>query len=173
MSTYSSVRTQGGAITIFICMMMLIFMTLMVVSAYSISTVNLQSVSNAQAREESIAAAQSVIEQVVASSFTDNPTVAALDDFPVDINNDGINDYWVDLAVPVCVRATRANTKTASSVTLPGMTAVDAWNTIWELDAIAVATDPDGVRGDTGARVRVRQGVRKLLSELEKDLVCS
>jgi hypothetical protein len=91
----------------------------------------------------------------------------------VDINNDGINDYWVDLAVPVCVRATRANTKTASSVTLPGMTAVDAWNTIWELDAIAVATDPDGVRGDTGASVRVRQGVRKLLSELEKDLVCS
>ena len=173
MNTFSSVRTQSGAITIFICMMMLIFMTLMVVSAYSISTVNLQSVGNAQAREESIAAAQSVIEQVVASSFTDNPAVAALDDFPVDINNDGTNDYWVDLAEPTCVRATRANTKTASSVTLPGMTAVDAWNTIWELDATAVATDPDGIRGDTGASVRVRQGVRKLLSELEKDFVCS
>jgi len=169
----STSRRQRGAITIFICMVMLLFMTLMVVTAFSMSTVNLQSVSNVQAREEATAAAQSVIEQVVASSFTENPASAALVDFPVDVNGDGTDDYWVDLAVPVCVRATRANTSTASSVTLPGMTAVDAWNTIWELDAIATATDPGGLVGDTGASVRIKQGVRKLLSEVQKDLVCS
>lgn len=159
-------RAQGGAITIFICMMMLIFMTLMVVTAFTISNVNLQAVGNAQVREEAVSAAQAVIEQVVASPFTDDPTTAVLDDFPVDINGDGTNDYLVDLVQPVCVRFTRANTSVASSVTLPGMTAVDAWNTIWELNA--TATDVA-----TGARVQVTQGVRKLLSETEKNLVCS
>ena len=170
MMTNTSKRAQRGAITIFICMMMMIFMTLMVVTAYSFSTVNLQAVGNAQVREEAIAAAQSVIEQVVASSFTDDPSKAFLIDFPVYIDSDidvsEKPDYLVNLPVPVCVRATRANSQTASSVTLPGMTAVDAWNTVWELDATATDTS-------TGASVRVRQGVRKLLSEVEKNLVCS
>jgi hypothetical protein len=159
-------RTQRGAITIFICMMMLIFMTMMVVTAFSMSSVNLQSVGNAQMREEAISAAQSVIEQVVASPFTDNPSTAVLVDFDVDINGDGNANFLVDLAEPICVRFTRANTNVSSSVTLPGMTAVDAWNTIWELQA--TATDVA-----TGASVQVRQGVRKLLSEAEKNLVCS
>ena len=166
MNASPSMRTQGGAITIFICMIMLIFMTLMVIAGYSMSTVNLQSVGNAQVREEAIAAAQSVIEQVVASPFTDAPATAVLTDFPIDIDGDGTTDYLVDLIQPVCVRFTRANTSVASSVTLPGMTAVDAWNTIWELDA--TATD-----AATGARVQLRQGVRKLLSDTEKNLVCS
>ena len=166
MNAGSGSRGQRGAVTIFICMMMLIFITLMVVTAFSLSSVNLQSVGNAQVREEAIAAAQSVIEEVVASPFTDDPSTAIKIDFPVDINGDGVDDYFVDLLEPSCVRFTRANTSVASSVTLPGMTAVDAWNTIWELDA--TATD-----AATGARVRVRQGVRKLLSDTEKNLVCS
>lgn len=165
-STIRSRRAQRGAITIFISMMMLIFMTLMVVTAFSISSVNLQSVGNAQVREEAIAAAQAVIEQVLASPFTDAPAIAALIDFPVDIDGDGTDDYLVDLVAPVCVRFTRANTATSSSVTLPGMASVDAWNTIWELHA--TATD-----AATGAQVQVRQGVRKLLSNAEKNLVCT
>lgn len=159
-------RSQRGAITIFICMIMLIFITLMVVTAFAISRVNLQAVGNVQVREQGIAAAQAVIEQVIASSFTDDPPAAALVDFPVDVNADGVTDYLVNLPEPTCVRATRANTSTASSVTLPGMSAIDAWNTIWELDA--TATD-----AATGTSVRVLQGVRKLLSEAEKTLVCS
>jgi hypothetical protein len=166
MNTRAARRGQRGAITIFICMMMLIFITLMVVTAFSLSSVNLQSVGNAQVREEAISAAQSVIEEVVASPFTDDPVTAIKDDFPVDINADGTTDYLINMPEPVCLRFTRANTSVASSVTLPGMTAVDAWNTIWELDA--TATD-----ATTGARVRVRQGVRKLLSDTEKNLVCS
>jgi hypothetical protein len=77
-----------------------------------------------------------------------------------------VDDYLVNLVEPLCVRATRANSAAASSVTLPGMTSTDAWNTVWELDATATETV-------SGASVRVRQGVRKLLSEAEKDLVCS
>jgi hypothetical protein len=159
-------RTQRGAITIFICMMMLIFITLMVITAFSMSNINLQSVGNVQVRDEAISAAQTVIEQVVASPFTDDPPTAVLVDFPVDINGDKVTDYLVNVVQPVCVRATRANSATASSVTLPGMTSTDAWNTVWELDA--TATD-----AASGASVRVRQGVRKLLSEAQKNLVCS
>ena len=169
MHARSDARRQGGAITIFICMMMLIFITLMVVTAFSLSSVNLQSVGNAQVREEAIAAAQSTIEEVVASPFALNPAAAAKNDYPVNVDNvlatDGDNDYLVDLAEPTCVRATRANSATASSVTLPGMSSTDAWNTIWELDAIS--TD-----ARSGAQVRVRQGVRVLLSEVQKNLVC-
>ena len=172
MKNISVKQTQRGAITIFICMVMLIFMTLMVITAFSMSSVNLQSVGNAQVRQEAVSAAQAVIEQVLATNFTANPTAAALDDFPVYIDGEdpaaptGPPDFVVDLIAPTCVRATRANTKTASSVTLPGMTAVDAWNTVWELDATAINTA-------TGTSVRVRQGVRKLLSEVEKNLLCS
>jgi len=166
MITVSTLHTQRGAITIFICMMMLLFITLMVTTAFSISKVNLQSVGNVQVRDEAISAAQTVIEQVVGSPFTDDPPAAVLVDFPVDMNGDGVDDYLVNLVEPACVRATRANSATASSVTLPGMTSTDAWNTVWELDATATETA-------SGASVRVRQGVRKLLSEAEKDLVCS
>lgn len=159
-------HTQRGAITIFLSMMMLIFMTLMVITAYSLSSVSLQSVGNTQTRQEAVAAAQSILELVVASPFTDNPALAALDDEPVDINGDDVDDYFVDLAVPVCVRFTRANSAVGVSVYLPGMGAVDAWNTVWDLDA--TATDPA-----TGTSVRVRQGVVKLLSDADKNLLCS
>ena len=104
MKTRAARRGQRGAITIFICMMMLIFITLMVVTAFSLSSVNLQSVGNAQVREEAISAAQSVIEEVVASPFTDDPVTAIKDDFPVDINADGVTDYLIDLPQPECVQ---------------------------------------------------------------------
>jgi len=159
-------HAQRGAITIFLSMMMLIFMTLMVITAYSLSSVSLQSVGNTQVRQEAVAAAQSILELVVASPFTDNPTAAAFVGEGVDINGDEVDDYFVDLAVPVCVRFTRANSAVGASVTLPGMSAVDAWNTVWDLDA--TATDPV-----TGASVRVRQGVIKLLSDDDKNTLCS
>ena len=157
-------RKQRGAITIFICMVMLLLITVMVVTAYSMSTMSLRSVGNAQVREEATAAANRIIEQVVDSSFTDDPPAAA-DTFQVDINGDGAADYQVELAEPVCTRATRASKTTASSVTLPGLSITGAWNTIWELDATAT-------EASSGASVRVLQGVRVLLSDLEKDTVC-
>ena len=52
-----------------------------------------------------------------------------------------------------------------SSVTLPVM-ASSTWNTVWNLEA--TVTDPA-----SGASVRVRSGVRVLLTESQKDAVCS
>ena len=166
MNTVYTSRRQRGVITIFICMVMLILITVLVTTAFSLSTMNLRAVGNAQVREEAIAAANLYIEQTVASPFTENPAAAAVTDFPIDINGDTVPDYLVDLAVPICVRSTRAIVNTSSSVTLPGMTAVGAWNTIWELNATATDTT-------TGARVQVLHGVRVLLSQIDKDARCA
>jgi len=167
MITPQSTGHQRGAITILIAMIMLVVITVMVTTAFSLSTINLKAVGNAQVREEALAAAQIVIEQVVASTFALDPNAAAVTGLPIDIYNGAINgdEYLVDLAVPRCVRATQAAVSTASSVTLPGMTSVSAYNTIWELDATATEST-------TGAKVRVKQGVRVLLSETERNAVC-
>ena len=70
MITVTSSTYQRGVITIFISMMMLLLITVMVVTAYSLSTTNLRAVGNVQARDEAIASANYVIEQVVGSGFT-------------------------------------------------------------------------------------------------------
>lgn len=156
---------QVGAVTIFVCMMMLLMITVLVLTSYSLSTMNLQSINNAQVREEAIAAANDVIERVVGFNFTANPSAFA-DTYTVDINNDLTVDYQVELAEPVCVRATPVTVTSASSVTLPGMSSASGWNTVWELDATATQTV-------TGARVQVLHGVRVLLSTNEKNDVCA
>ena len=158
---------QGGAITILIAMIMLVVITVMISTAFSLSTINLKAVGNAQAREEALAAAHIVIEQTISSPFVLDPCAAAVTAAPIDIYGGDVDgdEYLVDLAVPRCVRAVQASVSTASSVTLPGMTAVSAFNTIWELDATATEST-------TGAKVRVIQGVRILLSQTEKDAVC-
>jgi hypothetical protein len=45
------------------------------------------------------------------------------------------------------------------------MTATSAWDTIWELDASAT-------EATSGVSVNVLQGVRVLLNDVEKNLVC-
>jgi len=158
---------QQGAITILIAMIMLVVITVMITTAFSLSTINLKAVGNAQVRKEALAAAQIVIEQTVQSPFALDPNSAAVTGQPIDLYNGAIDgdEYLVDLAVPRCVRATQAAVSTASSVTLPGMTSVSAYNTIWELDATATEST-------TGAKVRVIQGIRVLLSQTERDAVC-
>jgi hypothetical protein len=156
---------QQGAVTIFVCMMMLLMITVLVLTGYSLSTMNLQSINNAQVRAEATAAANEVIERIVSGSFTTSPASFA-DTYTVDINNDAVVDYQVQLAVPICVRATPVAATSASSVTLPGMSVASAWNTVWELDATAT-------QAVTGASVRVLHGVRVLLTTAEKATVCA
>ena len=162
---YSSTPArQRGVITIFISMIMLLLITILVATAFRMSTTNLRAVGNVQTRAEAIAAAEKLIEQKILedAGVVGFQTVLAQD---VDIDQDGTNDYAVNIAVPVCVRATLANTLTTSSVTLPGFSAGGAWNTVWEITA--VATDVK-----SGTRVSVVHGVRYLLTDIEKDQVC-
>jgi len=151
--------SQRGVVTIVISMIMLLLVTLLVVAAYSLSTLNLRAVGNMQTREEATAAAEKLIEKTIDGTFW-SPAIEQTDNFNV-----GGADYHVVVAAPVCLRATEANITTTSSVTLPGFSSAVAWNTVWLLDATAASVA-------TGTRVRVRQGVRVLMSDTDKDTYC-
>ena len=155
-------QRQKGVVTIFVSMIMLIFITLIVVTAFSMSTMNLRAVGNVQSRTQSIAAAEKAIESIIDTKFW-NPAIAQ--NFDIDVDHDLNNDVRVAVAEPVCVRAIPASITASSSVLLPGFSAPAAWNTLWEIDATASDVS-------SGTKVRVRQGVRVLLSETDRNLYC-
>ncbi|MBK6290045.1 MAG: hypothetical protein IPJ33_03760 [Gammaproteobacteria bacterium] len=157
-------RRQRGVVTLLLSLIMLLLISVMLTAASTLSTVNLHGVRNMQLREEALAAANMAIEAQLGLPFTDRP--APVDDFPIDIDQDGGADYHVAIATPVCVRATPAVAESVSSVTLAGISTPFAWQTIWELDASVTETG-------SGASIRVRQGVRVLLTQARKDAVCA
>src|SRR5207302_2415351 len=69
--------TQRGA-ALFVSLIMLVLITLFVLAAINMSTVNLRITANSQARSEAIAAAQQAIEQVASRNFTANPQAATV-----------------------------------------------------------------------------------------------
>lgn len=169
-------RAQRGA-TLVVGLIMLVLVTLMVTSAFMMSTGNLKAVGNMQFRNEAVAAANRAIEMVLSSPFTDAPTAEMIE---VDIDGDGNPDYeaWIGNAAgapvfdpllrqPTCVQATKADPAYSSSTSLPPNFSSDAfWNTVWDIDV--------GVRDPvSGASIRVRQGIRKLLGKAEKDIHCN
>jgi Tfp pilus assembly protein PilX len=167
MSKFSTKQKQRG-VTLFVGLVMLVLITVMVTSAYSLSNTNLKSVNNMQTRNEAISAANVAIEQILDSPFTNSPTAEEIN---IDINNDGITDYVVNIETPVCIRAAIDSTSPGaiSSITLgAGLSAAatSSWNTMWEINA--VVTDVI-----TGAATRVRSGTQVLLDQTQKDLVCA
>lgn len=162
MNAPTSMRAQRGA-TLIVGLIMLVLLTLVVTAAFMISTGNLRAVGNMQFRNEATAAANDAIELVLGSPFTDAP---AAQQISVDIDNNGTPDYLVNIATPTCVRASIASPGAASSLSLgSGMSTASFWNTVWDIQA-------DVNDAVTGASVRVRQGVRVLLSQSQKNLVC-
>jgi Tfp pilus assembly protein PilX len=163
MSPRSPLSQSGAALVV--GMIMLVLITLMLVTALNLGTTNFRAMTNMQFRSEAIAAANKAIEQVISSPFTAAP---AAESITVDLNNDATSDYTVQIAVPQCVYAAQAFGADPSSLSLPPtMSAASTWNTIWDLDASVNAAENVG-----GAAVRVRSGVRVLLSEVEKNAVC-
>lgn len=153
---------QRGA-TLIIGLILLVLITLIVVNAFTLSSTNLKSVGNMQVREEALAAANQAVEQVISSNFTGSLVDQTV---TVDINKDDTADYTVVVEAPDCIRATQATFAAPSDVELgAGMSAGSTWNTDWDLSA----TVSDGA---TGASVRVRQGVRVLLSQSQKAAAC-
>ena len=166
--TYLTTFHKQRGVTLFVGLVLLVLITLMMTAAFKLSNTNLKSVSNMQARNEAVSAANEAIEQILSSPFTNNPTAEEIN---IDINNDGTNDYVVNIAQPVCIRASldKAIPGVVSSVTLgAAMSAASSasWNTLWEIDANVI----DAV---TGATVRVRSGTQVLLDQTQKELVCS
>lgn len=151
---------QRGMVLV-IGLIMLLLMTLMVSTAFTLSSVNLESVGNVQWRNNAEAAANVALEQVTSSAFTTAPQAQQIS---VDLDRDGTAEYTANVAAPVCVKASLASSAAPSSITLTGMSN-STWNTIWNLES----TVNDAL---TGASVRVRSGVRILLSDSRKNLVC-
>lgn len=159
-------QTQQGMVLV-VGLIMLLLLTLMVSTAFSLSSANLLGVGNQQWRSEALAASDVALEQVIPSL---KPPVsgayiapAISNNIGVDINHDNVDDYFANVT-PSCVRATLAAASAPSSLSLAGMSNL-TWNTVWDLDASV----QDAV---TGASVRVRTGVRVLLSDAQKLSVC-
>lgn len=153
---------QRGA-TLIIGLIMIVLITLIVVNAFTLSSSNLKSVGNMQVREEALAAANQAIDKLISSPFTD---ALGPQNLTVDINNDGVNDYTVAVATPTCTRALIAFTAAPSDVELPAsMSSGSQWSTEWDINS--TVTD-----AASGASVRVREGIRVLLSQAKKDAAC-
>lgn len=162
-------RKQRGAALI-VGLIMLLLLTLMVGSAFSLSGSNLKSVGNMQVRNEALAAANAAIEQKMSSNLTVLPTAEEID---VDINGDGSVDYTVNI-VPSCISSSVASY--AARTVLSGEENKDyhgqgapelvaGYNVI--LDVRSEVVDEA-----SGASVTVRAGVRVLLTEAQKNVVC-
>ena len=155
-------NTQRGA-TLVMSLILLVLITLIVTTAFTLSTTNLKAVANMQARDEAIAAANKAVEQVFSSNFTAAPVAEAIN---VDIDNDGNIEYVVNIATPTCVRATLDTPPTVSSVSLgTALSSVSTWNTVWDVEA-------EVEDNRSGARTVVNAGIRVTLSQAQKDAVC-
>ncbi|AQZ94794.1 PilX N-terminal domain-containing pilus assembly protein [Halopseudomonas phragmitis] len=161
MNTGSMPAKQRGA-TLVVGLIMLLLLTLMVGSAFTLSTTNLKAVGNMQVREEAIAAANAAIEQIISGAFATNPVAQQI---LIDINNNGTTDYTVEVAQPQCVGFTLAAAAAASSVTL-GTMSDSTWDTLWEITATVNDVS-------SGASATVRQGIRVRLGNAQKTNLCS
>ncbi len=89
--------------------------------------------------------------------ISSNPPAAQ--DIAVDIDNDGTDDYVVQIArAAVRLRAAPRRSRRPEQYLRPGLTAASTWNTVWDIQA---TVDPAGNVG--GAAVVVHAGVRVLL----------
>jgi Tfp pilus assembly protein PilX len=148
-------HTQRGA-TLIVGLIMLVLLTLVVTSAFMLSTGNLRAVGNMQFRDEAIAAANLAIEEVISTNFTSAPAERIIE---IDIDQDKKIDYVVTVQAPVCVQGVPAppDPSTLSGVASNVTTSSD-FNTVWDIEArVSDAT--------TGAAVTIWQGVRKRMVE--------
>ncbi|MDM9653338.1 hypothetical protein QU755_18195 [Pseudomonas wenzhouensis] len=162
-------RQQGAALIV--GLIMLLLLTLMVGSAFTLSGTNLKSVGNMQLRAEAIAAANTAIEQKIGSNLKVAQTVESFD---IDIDHDGNIDYVVTVT-PSCLSDSQASYASASGLSgeetkdysgAGAPTASTGFNVILDLKA-------DVVDAASGAAVTVRTGVRVLLNEAQRAAVCS
>lgn len=166
MRTLIAPRRQRGA-TLVVALIMLALVTVIVTSAFTLSSTDMRAVGNVQMRDEAVAATNKAIEQLVSSPFAAAPAAESID---VDINNDGRSDYTVDFDAPSCVGAQelKGTASLPSSLNLGAAFAAAPTNyyqTVWDIDG--QVQDPD-----TGTSVRVRQGVRVLMSEADYKAAC-
>ena len=96
--TVRHARGQSGA-ALPVSLILLVLLTLIVVSIIKSSNVNSKVAGNMQIQKESEAAAQHAIDSVISTTFYAAPASSVVS---IDINNDGTNDYSVQVDKPAC-----------------------------------------------------------------------
>jgi hypothetical protein len=161
-------RHRQKGVTLIVALIMLVLITLMVATAYTLTTTNLKSVGNMQFRNESIAAANKASEQVIGTYFdAAMATVPAAQTITFDVNNDGTVDYSVAVTSPVCVQATKlpATSTIPCNPDYPLLCPSSNYSTLWDIQS--TVTDPI-----SGSSVRIHQGVRKEVTQLQCNSIC-
>lgn len=143
-------KANQRGMTLVVGLIMLLVITLFVVSAIRLSTANLRTVGNMQARNEAAAASQRAIEDMMSSTaaFTTPALITASPTVTVAVNK---TDYSVARATPVCVKTQPV---TGNSYDNSGLALQD---TYWDLQATAT-------NSKSGASVTTHQGVKVRLS---------
>jgi hypothetical protein len=162
-----SLRHHKG-ITLIVGLIMLVLITLMVTMAFTLSTTNLKSVGNMQFRNESIAAGNKAVEQMVGTYFGSGmSSVPPAQTITFDINNDGASDYSAAVAAPVCLQSTKmpATSTIPCDPLYPLLCPSSNYNTLWDIDVVV----NDSV---SGSAVHMHQGVRKVLTQLQCNSLC-
>ena len=148
---------QRGA-TLIVGIIVLMLITMIVISAFKISQNHTQAVSNTQFKDEALAAANLVLEDVI--SLPNVQTMTGADGTVplryVDINRDGVNDLQIALQPPRCIRAESggASAEDKLSGVESGVENTSMTYVLWEIQADVTDTA-------TGASVSVLQGFRQ------------
>lgn len=151
MNHMTTLHRQRGA-TLIVGLIMLVLITLMVTTAFMLSSTNLKSVGNMQYRVEAIAAANLAIEQVISSD--------AIFFAPAD-KTITVGDYSVKVKAPVCLYATEVEAGTSDDLNPNILNEKDGGgggvpgflDTYWDI----AATVDDA---KSGTRVTTHQGVK-------------
>jgi len=99
--THSQPRAQRGA-TLLVGLVMLLLLTMLSLSAFNTSTVQLRVVGNSQAHQEAIAAANLALEKTLSTGdFMVNTAIVAATPVMIDVDLDGAADYTVTVT-PSC-----------------------------------------------------------------------
>lgn len=153
---YASNRQRGASLIVGLIMLALI--TLMMLTAFNMSSSNLRTVGNLQTREEATAAANAALEQVISTPAIFSATA---------LTAITVGGYEVSVAIPECLYATPVIDSTSGDQNpnifnqtggAGGSVGASGFlNTYWDLKA----TVNDG---PSGANVEVHQGIRIALA---------
>jgi len=155
-----SISDQRGA-TLMVGLIMLVVITLLMISAFTLSGSNLKAVGNMQFRNEAIAAANLAIEQTINLNYSVLDPASYPSIVNIDIDQDNTDDYAVTVRAPTCLRAVPAppDDPVRSGVNA-NVTNTTDYLTLWEIEATAVSQT-------TGASVMARQGINKRYTQAE------
>jgi Tfp pilus assembly protein PilX len=148
LSRRGRLKANQHGMTLVVSLIMLVVITLFVLSAIRLSTANLRTVGNMQARSEAAAASQRAIEDLMSSTAAFTAPASVASSVTVNVNK---TDYTVAVATPTCVKTEPV---TGNSYDNTGLALQD---TYWDLQTTAT-------NDKSGASVTTHQGVKVRLN---------